>query len=404
MRPPVLYACLLLILAGSVVLFVRNSSVKSPPAPAIDFSEQARSSFSAQILADLNRAREAEGQEALVLSPSLLESLQKTQLANPANPNVTQLFRHLQEEHPDFFKVATNEASSATTADLALRLQHWKDAIDPNYTDFAVHYFPGTEGTVDCLIAAARRLPQMALPVPHSHHDMVFDQCRLCGEGHAVSLQEVSQNTLIIRCPHCDQHYNLIAMDSQGLWRRANQFLTGFELPSEDRPDAKDRQALALWKSIDAQCQYQADIQRVSGNDSWSLPKETFRATRGDCEDTSLLLADTLISAGFDARVALGRQDGSGHAWCVLRIGDIQYILESTYRGVDQLGRLPRAEDLAFDYHPSFLFDRDTLYFNRYGDWTGNYWSEDIWQAVSYAEEQAPVSEESIPPSLASAP
>ena len=59
----------------------------------------------------------------------------------------------------------------------------------------------------------------------------------------------------------------------------------------------------------------------------WKFPEETIRDARGDCEDTSILLASLLQNGPFTSYVAVGTYQGYGHAWVDLNGA----ILETTY-------------------------------------------------------------------------
>jgi hypothetical protein len=96
--------------------------------------------------------------------------------------------------------------------------------------------------------------------------------------------------------------------------------------------------------------------------DSWQFADETQRLQRGDCEDSSIFLADWLMSRGFQVRVALGRYgDLGGHAWCVVKIDDKEYLIESTESRPDPTDP-PLASRVGSRYVPEVLFDRFAMY------------------------------------------
>lgn len=135
------------------------------------------------------------------------------------------------------------------------------------------------------------------------------------------------------------------------------------DLALEEHQSAKSK-ILAIWKRVADHCSYEHDAASFQDSEVWKTSEETWREEKGDCEDTSILLADALISAGFDARVAIGWNGNIGqHAWVVVNVEGQQYILEST------LQENPCEEDIApisegsYFYRPEQLFDRERLYF-----------------------------------------
>ena len=175
-----------------------------------------------------------------------------------------------------------------------------------------------------------------------------------------------------------------------GRYQRASSFLEGTRVPNGIISPGSNRveEMTELWRAVVNHCRYAKDLSGLSGEkDSWQKPSETFSFRNGDCEDTSLLLADWLNSRGFRARVAVGdalRQ--GGHAWVVVEIGDRQYVLETTLAEVK--GTPPESVTLASHYKPKYLFDRQNLYF-RVNDQgvTSEYFSSSVWQALAYPSE-----------------
>lgn len=298
------------------------------------------------------------------------------------------LFRTLQAERPQLHEIGSNLLSASSQKELLMALSSWNELTNPAYTHLATTIFRRSGSPeIICLAAVLHELPPLHLPVSRQSAVTAFETCPVCRKGHAVTLSPQSQSTVCIRCPNCDSPYNLLAADDDGNWRRANQFLEGFN-PFPASPGLDPEQVvLQVWKQLDEHCRYQLDPERIGGLDSWNLPHQTFELSWGDCEDTAMLLADALIANGIEARVALGRMKGKGHAWCVVRLGERQHILESTAAGVKNLRRLPRMDDLALDYQPECLFDRDTVCFNRYQEWTSNYWTGSTWVVVRYPQE-----------------
>lgn len=307
---------------------------------------------------------------------------------------VDPLFADLQIQQPQISDIASHLITGASQEVLLSALSEWPELSRTTYTHLAAKVFrqPDHRRTLCLLAILMRELPLLQLPLPRGAEHFACDTCRICNTTHGVTLTTRTQSTFFISCPHCKNVYNLLAADSTGHWRRANQFLEGIDKFSADPALEPEDRVLSIWSQVDERCRYQFDPERLNGADSWKLPRQTYDLTWGDCEDTSMLLADALISNGFDARVAIGRQKGQGHAWCVLRLEDRQYILESTAEGVDRLRRLPRLDDIALDYQADCQFDRENLYFNRFQQWTANYWSGTTWVKVRYPADPEPLS------------
>jgi len=118
--------------------------------------------------------------------------------------------------------------------------------------------------------------------------------------------------------------------------------------------------------------------------DSWQTSLETQRVGKGDCEDSSIFLCDWLLARGFQARVALGRfGDLGGHAWCVVKLEDKEYLLEST-EGRPDPSNPPLASRVGSRYVPEVMFDRYAIYVRSTpGEaWKGDYWSQKVWTRV----------------------
>ncbi|MEO0415269.1 MAG: transglutaminase-like domain-containing protein, partial [Verrucomicrobiota bacterium] len=127
------------------------------------------------------------------------------------------------------------------------------------------------------------------------------------------------------------------------------------------------------------------DIGESNASEVWKTPEETWTEKKGDCEDTSILLADALISAGFEARVAIGWNGNIGqHAWTVVKIEGAQYVIESTLPEPQSAADMMVAEEAAHFYKPEQLFDRDNLYFQNTDpdNAAADYFSSEAWQGV----------------------
>ncbi|BFM10119.1 hypothetical protein R50072_02720 [Simiduia litorea] len=108
---------------------------------------------------------------------------------------------------------------------------------------------------------------------------------------------------------------------------------------------------------------YMLDNLNYGAEEIWQTSKQAHVFTRGDCEDHAIALADWLIAMGEDARVALGRYQGGGHAWVVLIKDNQEYILEATKKQGLGLKRFPLAAAMP-DYQPEYQFNRTQFWHN----------------------------------------
>lgn len=120
--------------------------------------------------------------------------------------------------------------------------------------------------------------------------------------------------------------------------------------------------------------EYQRDHLQFQGlQDVWQSSRQAFYNTRGDCEDHALILADWLISMGYDARVVLGTAKREYHAWVVLFHKEREYLLEATSkRKKMDWSHYPLA-GLQTDYQPEYMFNRRFFWTNKGSAFTTHY-------------------------------
>ena len=256
-------------------------------------------------------------------------------------------------------------------------LGKWGDLVEKSGTHLALQFFDDPkDGRTGCIAVLASVFPEFRPPMRSMGINAFFDVCRWCGRGHGISVAGGGQTTLVIQCPDCDRTCDLVATDSDGYWRRVTQFLH----PQGGQPGAGTLdEVMSIWSNLTSRNRYQKDAERLGGSDSWNLPEETMRRGTGDCEDTSLLLAQLLLERGYEVRVVLGKQKGRGHAWCVLKLGGKSYLLESTCPAAG-LSRPPLISECGLDYEPEFQFDAVSMYFKDFQGWTSEYWDDHIWE------------------------
>ncbi len=100
--------------------------------------------------------------------------------------------------------------------------------------------------------------------------------------------------------------------------------LQEIDLPSAREQGTFDLRAWKIWDYVANCVQYITDKNSFGLDDFWLFPEETLILHKGDCEDSSFLLATLLLASGISehcVRVVLGgvsTPDGSyGHAWVV---------------------------------------------------------------------------------------
>jgi transglutaminase-like putative cysteine protease len=139
-------------------------------------------------------------------------------------------------------------------------------------------------------------------------------------------------------------------------------------LPSAKGSGTFDLRAWRVWDYVARNVEYVSDKKSCGMDDFWLFPEETLMLRRGDCEDSSFLLATLLLSSGISqhcVRVVLGRvisPDGPfGHAWVVyLNEEGVWCILESTLDAAP--ARLVPADPFSragndYQYEPKFCMN-----------------------------------------------
>ncbi|MFY0676060.1 MAG: hypothetical protein JXR18_02130 [Neptuniibacter sp.] len=168
-------------------------------------------------------------------------------------------------------------------------------------------------------------------------------------------------------------------MSAQGIDTKqylVNSYLEGYA------PFAVDNVMTPLY-ALAQRKSYQLDSKQYAGRvEVWQSSKQAFFYPRGDCEDHAIILADWLIEMGEDARVVLGDVKGQGHAWVILFREGKEYILEATRKsGLSPKSTYPLAS-LHTDYHPKYMFNRDSFWENTGSKFTTKY-SSDKWSKKS---------------------
>lgn len=169
------------------------------------------------------------------------------------------------------------------------------------------------------------------------------------------------QKNAIVSAPGLDRQHHFV-----------NSYLVGFK-PFDTEYVWVPLYTLAMRK------RYEYDHIQYGGlKDLWQNSEQGFHYTRGDCEDHALVLADWLISLGYDARVVVGDYKNEGHAWVVLFLDGKEYLLEATSKARKRSLNNYKLAYLETDYRPRYQFNRDDFWYNQGSSmttaYTGTHW------------------------------
>ncbi|MFZ2536664.1 transglutaminase domain-containing protein [Methanothrix sp.] len=108
-------------------------------------------------------------------------------------------------------------------------------------------------------------------------------------------------------------------------------------LPASREAGTFDMRAWRSWDYVTRSIDYVTDKSSFGMEDLWLFPEETLMLGKGDCEDTSFLLASLILASGVSeqcVRVVLGRVGSPagayGHAWVVYQCESGQWCLLET--------------------------------------------------------------------------
>lgn len=149
--------------------------------------------------------------------------------------------------------------------------------------------------------------------------------------------------------------------------------LQQIDLPAAREAGTFDLRAWNIWKHTAENVEYILDKAAMGMPDFWQFPAETLTLQKGDCEDTSFLLASLLLASGISeqcVRVVLGKVTSGGgsygHAWVVYRNEEGKWcLLESTLNEVPP--KLPLADPFTqpgakHQYHPQMCLNKSHLW------------------------------------------
>ena len=287
---------------------------------------------------------------------------------------------------PQYIRVAVFRCRSFSGDELLAQMGSWSELADGELTHLAVVVEPAFYGLGwQATVLAGHKLPTFSPEALNKTKEKAFfTTCTLCKKGQACEIPRHSRS-VSLECPHCHRVYAMLAADTHGQFRYVNEYLTGYAPPARfPKQQTRLQELMTIWRSVAGGCHYTMDDGDDS-SDAWQTAQETQARGQGDCEDSSILLADWLIARDFQARVALGRYaERGGHAWVVVRLEDQDYLLEST-EGASGAQRPPLLAEVGSRYVPEILFDHLAFYTRTQpnASWAGDFWSEKTWQRVS---------------------
>jgi hypothetical protein len=360
--------------------------------PEVDASFQR--GFRSDAMGRINRLRQPAGVAEVRGDESIQAFLEQfmARQSKPQDLELDEVFDALQQEFPGAQYLAANLVTSRDREELLGKLAGWTAVANPEFDAINTTVFRAS-GRLGALAVMSRRIPEFSIQAANETGGRFHNRCPHCGVIHALELDRDSR-TLILSCPHCDLPFEVLAVDTRGRIRRAMEFLEGFSLPvsPEETASSDEEKILAIWRVVADRCDYELDQDRADdsgdGNrEVWKTSGETWAEASGDCEDTSILLADALIEAGFDARVAIGWNGNIGqHAWVVVKAGEGQYLLETTLQKAIGREDLSEVAAAASFYQPEQLFDREQIYYStaRPERFTKDYFAKDVWKPVPH--------------------
>ena len=293
----------------------------------------------------------------------------------------------VQSEQPRYFELSVSSAKSSRLSELAEKFAEIAAGSSPNSHHMAVLTREQKRGFgYEAVLIMGQRLENFSPETLSTKTaDTFYSKCPHC-KGDSIIKVSLAQRGLNLECTKCGLDYGVVSPDERGQFRYANEFLTGYHPPTYYASDSSRlHEMFTIWSAVVASYDYTRDTSpSMPTRDSWQTSLETMVRGKGDCEDSSILLADWLITRGFDVRVALGRYGDIGqHAWCVVRIDNVDYLLEST-EGPPNIDKLPFVNEVGARYVPETLFDRDNIYVRAKPRerFDGNYWAGKNWLKV----------------------
>lgn len=345
--------------------------------------------FRVDLVDRLNYARMAGKKPVLKLDPEMDDWVQKHFPALVMD-DLDALTAKLQEALPRYYQISVCTAEGPSLRELLKEFQPFFDRSPAEMTHLGVAVRPSMGGLASqALLVVGHRLHDFSPEAltERREDDAFFSRCLHCKHAHIVRVTR-EQHSLGLECPKCRRTYAVVASDSQRKFRYVNEFLTGYAPPAVFAKDiSRIYQLFTICSAVHGNCIYTRDPgMKKNATDAWQTSLETQRIGQGDCEDSAIYLCDWLTSQGYNARVALGRYgDMGGHAWVVVKMNDVEYLLESTESAPDPRDP-PLVSKVGSRYVPEVMFDRFALYVRSTPGqaWRSNdgYFSPKLWTRI----------------------
>ena len=317
--------------------------------------------------------------------------------------SVEKLAEQARAANPHYLRLAAFSSQSSSFESLLDQVEKWTGHADGALTHQAIIVRPRMAGMgYECMILAGLRLPDFSPEAMAPGQDLFFIKCQICGTGQPCEIPRRTRS-ISLECPNCHRIFAMIAPDTKGRFHHMSDYLQGWAPPAHF-PQGVSRydELVLIWRQVIGSVRYVPDTPSGTDEiDTWQFASETQNKLTGDCEDSSIFLADWLIARGFEARIAVGRfAEKGGHAWVVVRLDNDTYLLESTNPYADTLTP-PRAADVGSRYVPEALIDRQGFYSRKRPNdlWDGDYFSKEKWQHI---RSQHPVTDSIKRPHIAS--
>lgn len=362
--------------------------VLRPDSEPIDKETQLR--FRQIAVASVNAERKTQGIEKKVVTDDdlqeWLDGQPKSLINKAAGISPDLLLKRLPSKKLTLSQASLYCITAESPGSLAGQLDFWKEAFQASTNVVAIRLYRHSSNKIGCLLIAAKKVPKFNLSLFNKGQSEFYVTCKNCNKPHLGKLEKCDL-AIAVKCSDCGHSYDLIAADMLGNYHRATHYLQGYRPPLAIGSGKSTRieELTALWSEVLARCRYSKDLSGTAGKrDSWQAPPDTYSLRHGDCEDTSLLLADWLIARGFNARVVIGNAPGKGeHAWCVAELDGRQYLLETTLESIPSSP--PETQWEATRYQPRFSFDRQKIYFIKESpDTISDYFSPKLWESYAY--------------------
>jgi hypothetical protein len=321
------------------------------------------------LLETVNKQRKTNVQPVLSIQEDLQNWVSARGAVPMSGPALKTFMDELQEALPAYTNIRVQTAT-VTDAEAALPLLKNCQAVRGDDMDTLVMKVQPSTGTTtfDIMVVTALKTVEFSPAALNARvHPILATTCPNCNSRFALRSFSGGEPCSLV-CPECETSFSLLVADNQGDYHYVNDFLVGYQPPARfPAGESKLDEVLRIWRGVYRACEYKSDSRgdKQLQRDAWQTGPETLMRGEGDCDDTSVLLADWLIARGFEARVALGEAHGEGHAWVVVLVEGNTYLLESTSEPPPLASDIGSTTSFNGLYKPDILFDRNACYYWR---------------------------------------